>query len=43
MFKDPLEYLKHINDECLFILSVTDNDLTKNDIIQDELIKKSCF
>ena len=41
MFKDPLEYLKHINDECLFILSVTDNDLTKNELIQDETLKRA--
>jgi len=23
MFKDPIEYLKHIADECSYIISVT--------------------
>ena len=36
MSKDPLEYLRHISDECLFILSVTGNDLKKDDLLEDE-------
>ena len=41
MSKEPLEYLKHIRDECLFILSVTGNDFTKDDLIEDETIKRA--
>ena len=41
MSKEPLEYLKHIRDECLFILSVTGNDFSKDDLIEDETIKRA--
>jgi uncharacterized protein with HEPN domain len=41
MSKEPLEYLKHIRDETLFILSVIDNDITKDDFLQDETLKRA--
>lgn len=41
MSKEPLEYLRHISDECLFILSVTDKDFSKDDLIQDETLKRA--
>lgn len=41
MSKDPIEYLKHIRDECQFILSVTDKDLTKNALIENETLKRA--
>jgi len=41
MSKEPLEYLKHIRDECLFILSVTRDDFSKDKLIQDETIKRA--
>jgi len=41
MSKEPIEYLKHIRDECLYILSVTENDFTKDNLIQDETIKRA--
>src|SRR5450759_3592603 len=41
MSKEPLEYLKHIRDECLFILSVTGNDFSKDDLIEEETIKRA--
>jgi len=41
MLKEPLEYLKHIRDECSYILSVTENDFTKDKLIQDETIKRA--
>ncbi|OFY88640.1 MAG: hypothetical protein A3K10_12960 [Bacteroidetes bacterium RIFCSPLOWO2_12_FULL_31_6] len=41
MCKDPIEYLKHIRDECQFILSVTDNNLTKNALIENETLKRA--
>lgn len=41
MSKDPLEYLKHIRDECSFILSVSGDELSKNDFIQNETLKRA--
>jgi uncharacterized protein with HEPN domain len=41
MLKEPLEYLKHIRDECSYILSVSENDFTKDKLIQDETIKRA--
>ena len=41
MSKDPLEYLKHIRDECSFILSVSEDELSKNDFIQNETLKRA--
>lgn len=40
MSKRPIEFLKHINDECLYILSVT-KDLSKNDFLKDETLKRA--
>jgi len=33
MSKEPTEYLKHIADECLYIISVTDN-LSKDEFLK---------
>ena len=41
MSKEPLEYLRHIHDECKFILSVTSNNLSKDDLLQDETLKRA--
>jgi uncharacterized protein with HEPN domain len=41
MPKDPLEYLKHIRDENLYIISVIPNDLTKDDFLHDETLKRA--
>ncbi|HPT15196.1 MAG TPA: DUF86 domain-containing protein [Bacteroidales bacterium] len=41
MSKEPVEYLKHILDECNFILSVTGNDFSKEDLLQDETLKRA--
>ena len=41
MSKEPLEYLRHILDECMFILSVTSNDFSKDDLLQDETLKRA--
>lgn len=40
MSKEPKEYLKHINDECLFIISVSRN-LSLNDFLADETLKRA--
>jgi uncharacterized protein with HEPN domain len=41
MSKEPIEYLKHIRDESLFILSVINNDITKDDFLQNETLKRA--
>lgn len=41
MSKEPIEYIKHIRDECSFILSVTENDLSKEDFVQNETFKRA--
>jgi uncharacterized protein with HEPN domain len=41
MPKDPVEYLKHIRDESLYILSVVDKGLSKDDFIGDETLKRA--
>lgn len=41
MPKEPLDYLRHIRDECLFILSVTENDFSQDNLINDETIKRA--
>jgi len=40
MSKDPLEYLKHIAEECLFILSVS-KGLSKEAFLNDEILKRA--
>lgn len=41
MPKEPIEYLKHILDECSYILSVTENGLTKEELVQNETLKRA--
>ena len=41
MSKEPLEYLKHIRDEVSFILSVIPDDLTKDEFLKDETLKRA--
>lgn len=40
MSKDPLEFLRHIADECLYLLSVQ-KDLSKDDFLADETLKRA--
>ena len=40
MLKDPKEFLKHIQDECLYIISVSEN-LSFNDLIENETLKRA--
>ena len=40
MFKEPVEFLKHIADECFYIISVTVN-LTKDEFLNDETLKRA--
>jgi uncharacterized protein with HEPN domain len=41
MSKEPLEYIKHIRDEIAFILSVIDEDLTKDAFLENETLKRA--
>ncbi len=41
MSKDPIEFVKHIRDECLYILSVANSDLTKDEFLNDETLKRA--
>lgn len=40
MFKDPKKYLKHIQDECSYIISVS-SKLSFNDFMEDETLKRA--
>ena len=40
MSKDPVEYLRHILDECSYILKVT-SDLSKDEFEKDETLKRA--
>ena len=40
MSKEPVDYLKHIADECAYILSVS-NNLTKEELLDDETLKRA--
>jgi uncharacterized protein with HEPN domain len=40
MSKDPFEFLKHIADECCYLLSVS-IDLSKDEFLNDETLKRA--
>ncbi len=41
MYKSPIELLRHIYDECVFIESVITPDLTKDELIGNEILKRA--
>jgi uncharacterized protein with HEPN domain len=41
MHKEPLEYLKHIRDECLFINSKIQSGLSDEEFLRDETLKRA--
>lgn len=41
MYKEPLEYLRHIQDECIFILSVIGPDTDKEELLTNETLKRA--
>lgn len=41
MPKDPIEYLRHIRDECSFIITVIKKDSTIADFLADETLKRA--
>jgi uncharacterized protein with HEPN domain len=40
MSKEPIEFLRHIADECIFLLSVS-KDLSKDDFLDNEVLKRA--
>ncbi len=40
MSKEPNEYIRHIQDECSFIISVSENTLFE-DFMKDETLKRA--
>ncbi len=40
MSKDPKEYLRHIQDECSYLISVSDT-LDFEDLLHDETLKRA--
>ena len=40
MSKEPLDYIKHIAEECSYIISVSTH-LTKDDLLDDETLKRA--
>lgn len=41
MSKEPVEYLQHIRDECNYITSVIHKDLSKDDFLRNETLKRA--
>ena len=41
MSKEPIELVKHIRDECSYILSVINSNLTKDDFLENETLKRA--
>ena len=40
MSKEPIEYLKHIDDECLYLMSVS-KELSKDEFLDNETLKRA--
>jgi uncharacterized protein with HEPN domain len=40
MFKEPFEFLKHIHDECAYLISISDG-LSKDEFLDDETLKRA--
>ncbi len=41
MSKSPIEYLRHILDECAFIVLAIGPGMTKDDLLDDETLKRA--
>jgi len=41
MHKEPIEYLKHILDECNYIKTVITSNITKEEFLIDETLKRA--
>ncbi len=41
MSKEPIEYLRHIRDESSYIISVISKELSKDEFLRDETLKRA--
>ena len=41
MSKEPIEYLKHIQDESIYLLSLMERGLTREQFFEDETLKRA--
>lgn len=41
MPKEPIEYVKHIRDECSYLLSIVEGNLSKDEFLQNETLKRA--
>ena len=41
MYKSPIELLRHIQDECMFLENVITPGMTKDDLLDDEVLKRA--
>lgn len=41
MSKEPIEYVKHILDECSYLQSVIGSNVSKDDFLQNETLKRA--
>jgi uncharacterized protein with HEPN domain len=41
MSNNPIEYLKHIKDECNYILTVINSDVSKDEFLHNETLKRA--
>ena len=41
MSKDPIEYLKHIQDESIYLLSLMGKGLTRDQFLEDDTLKRA--
>ena len=41
MSKDPIEYLKHIQDESIYLLSLMEKGLTREQFLDDDTLKRA--
>jgi len=41
MYRPPIDFLRHILDECNFIVSVIGADSIKEDLLKDEILKRA--
>lgn len=41
MSKNPIEFIRHIKDECLYILSINETGIAFDDFLNDETLKRA--
>ncbi len=41
MPKNYIEFLKHISDECKYLIGIVSSGITKHDLLEDETLKRA--